>query len=384
MTEQKRKKRRKKETAGTIFDDVFRTIAEKMSPFLIPLINEVFGTNYDKNTSIHHDSETHMTLLGRRSTDSCFTVKSEYQYHLECQSNPDSTIVVRFFEYDVAIAIMEAEKSEGIVHIRFPRSAVLYLRHTMNTPDKESMVLEFSDGSSHSYAVPIIKAQNYSLDEIFEKELFILLPFYLLRYEKGLKGIDNRESDRMHLLMDYQKIHQWLIKEIAKIDCIEYDDVKALIVRIADYLLQKEEKTRKGVGEAMGGKVLELFSEQVAKHKEDVKKYEEDIKKHEEDVKKHEEDVKKLEELQQRMIREQEELTREQEELTREQEEFTREKQSFEKEKQQYAREQLGQGEALLASLLKFLLDSGKNEDISKVLTDEAYREKLYVEFNLK
>lgn len=31
---------------NTVFDDVFRTIAQKMSFLLIPLINEVFGTTY--------------------------------------------------------------------------------------------------------------------------------------------------------------------------------------------------------------------------------------------------------------------------------------------------------------------------------------------------
>ena len=36
------------ENAGfnTIFDDVFRTIAQKIPDLLIPLINEVFGTDY--------------------------------------------------------------------------------------------------------------------------------------------------------------------------------------------------------------------------------------------------------------------------------------------------------------------------------------------------
>lgn len=32
--------------SSTIFDDVFRTIAQKMPYLLIPLINEVFGTAY--------------------------------------------------------------------------------------------------------------------------------------------------------------------------------------------------------------------------------------------------------------------------------------------------------------------------------------------------
>ena len=34
---------------STVFDDVFRTIAQKMPQLLIPLINEVFHTNYIEN-----------------------------------------------------------------------------------------------------------------------------------------------------------------------------------------------------------------------------------------------------------------------------------------------------------------------------------------------
>ena len=36
-----------------------------------------------------------------------------------------------------------------------------------------------------------------------------------------------------------------------------------LIVKIADYIFQKEEDVRKGIGEIMGGKVLELESEKL-------------------------------------------------------------------------------------------------------------------------
>ena len=37
------------EVHGTIFDDVFRTIAQKMPFRLSPLINEVFQTNYSED-----------------------------------------------------------------------------------------------------------------------------------------------------------------------------------------------------------------------------------------------------------------------------------------------------------------------------------------------
>ena len=42
-----------------------------------------------------------------------------------------------------------------------------------------------------------------------------------------------------------------------------YTNLIKLIVKIADYIFQKEECVRKGIGDIMGGKVLELESERL-------------------------------------------------------------------------------------------------------------------------
>jgi hypothetical protein len=42
---------------STIFDDVFRTIAQKMPQLLIPLINEVFHTSYSDEDSFTVETE---------------------------------------------------------------------------------------------------------------------------------------------------------------------------------------------------------------------------------------------------------------------------------------------------------------------------------------
>ena len=38
-------------------------------------------------------------------------------------------------------------------------------------------------GDSARYYVPIAKIVKYSIDEIFEKKLYILIPFYIFTYE---------------------------------------------------------------------------------------------------------------------------------------------------------------------------------------------------------
>ena len=39
-------------TNNTIFDDVFRTMLEKMPDLAVPLINEIFGTSYPEDIKI--------------------------------------------------------------------------------------------------------------------------------------------------------------------------------------------------------------------------------------------------------------------------------------------------------------------------------------------
>ena len=47
-----------------------------------------------------------------------------------------------------------------------------------------NLKLVFPDGQSVNYKVPVLRMQWYSLEELLEKNLVMLLPFYIIRYEK--------------------------------------------------------------------------------------------------------------------------------------------------------------------------------------------------------
>ena len=84
---------------STIFDDVFRTIAQKMPQLLIPLINEVFHTSYSEEEHFEQLRNEHYEKYGTVITDSIIRIGGHI-YHLECQSSKDRTMVIRMFEYD--------------------------------------------------------------------------------------------------------------------------------------------------------------------------------------------------------------------------------------------------------------------------------------------
>ena len=250
-------------TNNTIFDDVFRTMVEKMTYLIVPLINEVFHTSYPEQVEIVHLRNEHQLEDGELITDTRLLIGDKV-YHIECQSSDDTTMAIRMFEYDVAIALESRRRVGRKFYVEFPRSCVIYLRTTKNTPDVEEVELRLPDGQVCEYRVPTVKVERYTKDNIFERNLLVLLPFYVMRYEKTVHTIREDPEKLQSLLDEYEAIRINLERELSMTGRAElYTDLNKLIVRISDYIFRKEEKIRKGVDEVMGGKILQLESERL-------------------------------------------------------------------------------------------------------------------------
>ena len=248
---------------NTIFDDVFRTMIEKMPYLAVPLINEVFHTSYPENVKITQLRNEHQQENGEIITDSCLLI-GEKMYHIECQSTDDTTMAIRMIEYDFAIAIDHAVKQGRRYRVEFPKSCVLFLRSSQNTPDYLEADVVFPNGRTDLYSIPTIKMEDYTKDSIFEKNLLMLLPFYIMRYEKNVHNLSENPILFQMLLNEYEEIRINLERELTETGKSElYTDLIKLVVKIADYIFREEENVRKGIGEVMGGKVLELESERL-------------------------------------------------------------------------------------------------------------------------
>lgn len=89
--------------------------------------------------------------------------------------------------------------------------------------------------------------------------MLFLLPFYILRYEKDKERINKKETELYELLGEYECI----VQELDKLFCAQergsvYGRLLELIKKITDYIFEKQDSVRKGIGDIMGGKVLEL------------------------------------------------------------------------------------------------------------------------------
>lgn len=238
---------------------------------------------------------------------------------MECQSTPDGTMVIRMFEYDFAIAMEEARKENEPQCVKFPMSAVLYLRHNRSTPDRLAMKILFPDGQSVTYTVPVIKVQEYTLEEIFKKHLWLFLPYYIMRYEAQFDAMEEDRGKREAMLADLREMTARLEEQA---DNPAYGsickDLIQLAKHVADYMLRKQRKTKKEVISIMGGKILELHSE--------------------------------------KMLRKGRKIGR---------------------------AEGRAEGEGRLSRLISLLLKNGKNDEIATAVEDAEARQRLYAEYGI-
>lgn len=246
---------------NTVFDSVFKTMVHKAPRLLIPFINEVFGRSYPDGCTIVQFNSEHEGRKGTIIDDSVFRLQDKI-YHVECQSTPDSNMVVRMIEYDFAIALEDALNRGKPYRLEFPASCVLYLRHNSAMPDVLSMEVALPNGGSFDYEVKVLKAQLINKEELFQKRLLILLPYYLMRYEHMLASISKDDEQTARLVAECTELRMNLAEAtLGKGDALLYEELTELIIRVADYLTQAYEVLQKKVRAAMGGEVLELLND---------------------------------------------------------------------------------------------------------------------------
>ena len=180
------------------------------------------------------------------------------RYHLECQSTADGTMMYRIFEYDSQIALQAGEVSGDKLTVRFPNTAILYLRHNRNTPERMQIEIRVP-GAACSYCVPVMKVQNYTIETIFEKRLFFLIPFHLFTYEQDFKVYEENPQKLNELTVIYEEIAEKLnvCEENGVIDAYTKSMIVDMSKKVLEHLAMKYSNVKKEVGAIMGGKILD-------------------------------------------------------------------------------------------------------------------------------
>ena len=256
---------------NTPYDSAFKSVIKKCPRMALFLINEMFfkagliDEVYDGTERVELlDKELPDIELNGLELDLRLAVykKNRRIFHLECQSTPDGTVILRMVRYDTRTAVDEADYTVSTIHVKLDDSGIVFLRSTRNTPEIMTVVLELPQGGTVTYRIPVIKMQDYTLASILENKLYILLPFLFFNYEKQLRKAPNDKALFEEILTLYDAILNNL-KELADTAIITAYEASTLYdaLKVVFEALGKTSKAEREVASIMGGTILEFSAD---------------------------------------------------------------------------------------------------------------------------
>ena len=173
-------------------------------------------------------------------------------------------MLIRIFEYATQIALDQGELENNVLKVEIPRSAILFLHSNGATPDKMTIEIK-TPGGVNSFDVPVMKAQKYSIDDIFEKGLLFLIPFYIFSHESRFQEYELDEDALKELKIEYMEIVKRLdsLLESGSISVYTKKMIVEMSNKVVNHLAQKYDNVKEGVTSIMGGKVLEYEAKQI-------------------------------------------------------------------------------------------------------------------------
>jgi len=114
-------------------------------------------------------------------------------------------------------------------------------------------------GGTVRYDVPVMKVQTYSLDDIFEKRLLMLIPFYIFSHENRFPEYNSNEQRLEELKAEYQFILERL-DELEQQKVIGAFDKRTIIELSGDVIkeiAQNYKNVQEGIGDMMRGALIE-------------------------------------------------------------------------------------------------------------------------------
>lgn len=250
------------------YDDAFRTMETECDDILIPFVNHFYNEHYDKTAKItrlrnEHFIEHQDQSDEKRITDSHFRItQGEISkiYHFECESKTyDNSILVRLFEYGSQIATDESSNDGTVLKVRFPYTGLLLLCKTNKVQDTAKVIIE-TPGGDVSYDISIKKMSNYSIEQLFDNHLYLMIPFYIFNFERDFSQINKDDNKTEALAEVFRNILKRLDHELetGNLSVFSYDVIIRLTHKVVYKLTMNHAKVQEKVGDIMGGKVLDL------------------------------------------------------------------------------------------------------------------------------
>lgn len=251
------------------YDSVFWTGVVKLTEYFVPLVNEAFGEHFTQRAAVRLKPNKHVVrhaggALAQRNTDTLAEVSEMFEgmvrkdYHFECQAGDDSSIAIRLVEYAAGYAFDNIEATERGAKMTIPHSAVIFLRGSAGTEGRLAVTLEYPGGTAE-YEVPVLYIKNYTVADIFEKGLLLLLPFYAFQFtEKEFEEMeaDPGKMERLKAGLDEANGRLSELVGQGRLEASQKGYLIQLTKRVLEKLTVKYKNVSEGVDRIMGGYII--------------------------------------------------------------------------------------------------------------------------------
>jgi hypothetical protein len=182
-----------------LFDRAFKRAMRLSSPAVIRFINGAFGTSHPLDAEVEYLSTEHITGSLRQSIcDMLVRLNHDdaLKYLTESQTGADGDISFRIWNYSYLEGMRNRTTKGHVTEIKLVPAIVICLEPGPSTPDTLSVKITGMDGDAHTFTYPTLKLLDYTVEELEERDLSILLPFYLLKLRKRVQSAKTEEKRR--------------------------------------------------------------------------------------------------------------------------------------------------------------------------------------------
>lgn len=246
------------------YDNVFKTLKYNHTRLFVPIINKFFDKKYpiDAVTTLLPTGGIIDVEDSSEEKDSDFLMCVEKDtFLLECQSYPDSTMAIRIAEYSFNAAKNNAADENGRIILEMPAYSIIYVKSNSGTPRKTEISYKFSGGEVVRYDSDNIILSDYTKEEIVKEKLFVLIPFYITRYEKALANengdLSQAESDLKFFDEELERLYLQGVLQAR-----ELVDIRSYINRIIMHITDGNNNEERMV-DIMGGQIEETPSHEI-------------------------------------------------------------------------------------------------------------------------
>ena len=203
-----------------IFDRMFKRLLRLSSGAVICFINALFGTKHPLTASVEYLSTEHITdKLDYWVGDILLLIDNRHKYWIEAQMKEEEGMAFRIWNYTYLEGLKTKQSKGAVTRIKLVPAIVIYLESTKNTPDELILEIEDADKNIHPIKYKTLKLLDYSMAELEERNLSILLPFYLLKLRKRVvstrskKGLEKLSLEMIELIKELGRTTDLSVKK---------------------------------------------------------------------------------------------------------------------------------------------------------------------------